>query len=209
MNVEQTLKLVVLLGLVIFFTLFLFPPVTLKPCPTCPTVTSVDPSSELKFSGRGYATNRYPVLGRVYFNLAIDFTPGALEGLLFFCFLRQGGFVTLYLQEGKLALQVKNDSLTLQTKLIARTSYSVQAYTLNQKLYFSLSALTIKPEVKVRTFTDTFQFTGPFYLGGVPGSLEALQVIPSDLLKPYVGTISSITLNGLLYRAADLLRYKM
>ena len=141
----STLKYVVLLGLVIFFTLFLFPPVTLKPCPTCPTVTSVNPNSVLKFSGRGYATNRYPVLGRVYFNLLIDFIPGALEGLLFLCFLKQGGFVALYLKKGKLTLQVKNDSITLQTKLTSRTSYSVQAYTLNQKLYFNLRALDIRP----------------------------------------------------------------
>jgi len=205
----STLKFVVLLGLVIFFTLFLFPPVTLKPCPTCPVVTSVNPNSELKFSGRGYATNRYPVLGRVYFNLLIDFTPGALEGLLFLCFLRQGGFVALYLKKGKLTLQVKHDSITLQTKLTARTSYSVQAYTLNQKLYFNLGALDIQPEVKVITFTDTFQFAGPFYLGGVPLATDDLQVIPSDLLKPYVGTISSVTVNGLMYRIADLIRYEM
>lgn len=208
MNAAQTLKFVVLLGLVIFFTLFLFPPATLKPCPTCPAVTSVIPNSALTFPGRGYATNRYPILGRVYFNLHIDFTPGALEGLLFLCFLRQGGFVALYLKKGNLTLQVKNESLTLQTKVEARTSYTVQAYTLEQKLYFNLLALSIQPEVKVITFTDTFQFTEPFYLGGVPQVNDHSRAIPNDLLKPYVGTISLVTLNGLTYRIADLLKYE-
>lgn len=207
LSFKQTLKFVVLLGLVIFFTLFLFPPVTLKHCPTCPVVTSTDPRSVLKFSGRGYATNRYPILGRVYFNLIINFIPGALEGLLFLCFLRQGGFVALYLKKGNLTLQIKNDSITLNTKIEPQTSYKVQAYTLNQKLYVELQALTISPEVKVRTFTDTFQFTEPFYLGGVP--LDINEQVPNELLKPYIGSISSATLNGLEYRVADLIRYEM
>lgn len=197
------------MGLVIFFVLLLFPPVTLKPCATCPTVTSVNPNSVLKFSGRGYAINRYPILGRVYFNLLIDFNPGALEGLLFLCFIKQGGFVALYLKKGLLHLQVKNDSIALQTRITVRSSYSAQVYTVDQKLYFNLQASHITPIVKVITFTDTFQFTGPFYLGGVPIGPKLGQGIPSELLKPYVGTISSVTVNQLMYRIADLIRYRV
>lgn len=206
---NSTFKYVVMLSLVIFFTLFLFPPVTLRSCRTCPVTTSVNPNSVLKFGGKGYATNRYPVLGRVYFNLLVNFIPGALEGLLFLCFLKQGGYVALYLKKGKLTLQVKNDSITLSTKIITNTSYEVQAYTFHQKLYLNIQALSITPEVKVITFTDKFQFTGPFYLGGVPLEENDRQMIPSDLLKPYVGTISTVTLNGLVYRVADLIRYEM